>query len=145
MKNMKRLIAVMMVLTLALCFVACTEPQTPGTSTTQKPADSQNNTSSSTVPTSSTKQEDPDPTFIVTVVDQDGNPVANVAVQLCDESMCYMYQMTGEDGVVHFFETIESGAKVKILAAEGYTYSEDYTVFPEGQNTLTLTITKNAE
>ena len=133
MKNMKRLIAVMMVLTLALCFVACTEPQTPGTSTTQKPTDPQNNTSSSTQPTSSSKQEDPDPTFVVTVVDQDGNPVANVAVQLCDESMCYMYQMT------------ESGAKVKILAADGYTFSEDYTVFPEGQNTLTLTITKNAE
>ena len=175
MKNMKRLIAVLMVLAMAMCFAACTDPQeNPTTSTpaahthaygTEWKSDAENhwnecacgeksnaaahadeNTDGKCdVCAAEVSVEDPEPTYIATVVDQDGNPVAGVAVQLCDDNMCYLYQLTDENGVVNFFQKIESGAKVMILTADGYTFSSDYVKYAEGENTVTLTITRNAE
>lgn len=143
MNNMKRLIAVMMVLTLALCFVACTQPQeNPSTTTKPKPAPS-SSSSSSTVPSSSTEPEN-QPTHLVTVLDQDGAPVANATVQLCDDSMCYTAE-TNEAGVAEFTLKKTNGiAMTKVIDAEGYTYSSEYTNFEDGQTTITLTVTKEA-
>jgi hypothetical protein len=144
MKNMKRLIAVMMVLTLALCFVACTEPQqNPGASSSEKPAPS--STTSEPTSSSTQKEEDPEPSHIVKVVDQDGNPVAGVYVQLCDNGSCYAPVVTNEEGIAEFFKPGITGAMTKVMKADGYTFSNEYTNFAEGENTVTLTITKNAE
>lgn len=147
MKNMKRLIAVMMVLTLALCFVACTQPQqTPGTTTTQAPAPT---TSTTTVPPSSTVIETPD--YIVYVVDQDGNPVIGATVTLCDDSMCLPGTVEENGAEYYLFKALKGAAKAKVTEVpDGYTIDpvedpEGYTYFAEGETTVTLKVTKTAE
>jgi hypothetical protein len=147
MKNMKRLIAVMMVLTLALCFVACTQPQqNPGTTTTQAPAPT---TSTTTVPSSSTVIETPD--YIVYVVDQDGNPVIGAEVILCDEGSCIPGTVEENGAEYYLFKALKGAAKAKITGVpEGYTIDpvedpDGYTYLAEGETTITLKATKVAE
>lgn len=148
MKNMKRLIAVMMVLTLALCFVACAEPQktpsTNGTPTTQP-------TTSSTAPTTSTPTEPEEPDYIVYVVDQDGNPVIGAEVTLCDDSMCLPGTVEDNGAEYFLFKALKGAAKAKVTdVPEGYTIDpvedpDGYTYFAEGETTVTLKVTKVAE
>lgn len=175
MKNMKRLIAVVMVLAMALCFAACTDPQTDPSTTVSTAhthtygaewkSDAENHWNECACGEKSNSAahadantdgkcdvcaaevavEDPEPSHIVKVVDQDGNPVAGVYVQLCDDGSCYAPVVTDENGVAEFFKPGITGAMTKVMMAEGYTFSEEYTNFAEGENTVTLTITKNAE
>ena len=84
------------------------------------------------------------PVYTVTVVDQEGNAVAGVYVQLCDDHMVYSPQTTGEDGVVIFEKEGLVGAKAKVISAEGYTFSEEYTLFAD-DNTLTIVINQIPE
>lgn len=143
MNTMKRLIAVMLILTIALCVVACAQPQDNGSKPTNN-SEPTGTSSTTTQPSSTTKPGDPEPTFIVTVVDQDGNPVAGAVVTLCDERMCYDALPTDENGVVNFYNTGLKGAMAKVVGAEGYTYSEDYTMFGDS-NSITITVTAIAE
>ena len=142
MKNMKRLIAVMMVLAIALCVVACAQPQDngskPATSTTTKPS------GTTTQPSGSSSQNDPEPTHFVKVVDQDGNPVSGVIVSLCDDFVCYAPVSTGEDGIAVFYEEGLTGAKARVISAEGYSFSDEYTVFGDS-NTITIVVEKLPE
>ena len=144
MNNMKRLVAVMLVLTIALCFIACTGNDTP--TTTQKPEPTDPTTSSTTLPTSSTTQptNPATPSHTVIVVDQDGNPVAGVYVQLCDESACYAPVATDENGVAEFYKHGIVGAMTKVIVADGYLFSNEYTVFGDS-TTVTLTVTAETE
>lgn len=96
-----------------------------------------------------TQQIQPDepvvtPVYTVTVVDQEGNAVAGVYVQLCDDHMVYAPQTTGEDGVVIFEKEGLVGAKAKVISAEGYTFSEEYALFGD-DNTLTIVINQIPE
>ena len=142
MNNLKRLIAVMMVLTIALCFAACGEaPATNGP--TNAPATTAPTTAPTTVPPTTNGPELDEPDYVVYVVDQDGNPVAGVMVQLCDEGACYAPVTTDDNGVAEFFmEKDIVGAMTKVMMAAGYEFSTEYTMFAEGENTVTLTVTK---
>ena len=40
--------------------------------------------------------------YKVTVTDKDGNPIANVPVQMCDSNGCKLPKPTGADGVITF-------------------------------------------
>lgn len=152
MNKMKWLIAIMLVFTVALSLVACSQPEQPAGSTpnNQKPSGS-SSTQSTPTQTSSTQKEEPG--YVVTVVDQDGNPVAGAMVLLCDDNMCYAPVTTNENGVAEFFQKNITGAKSKIASAPaGYTVdanpnedAEHYVHYEEGTNTLTLTVTKTAE
>ena len=84
------------------------------------------------------------PVYTVTVVDQEGNAVAGVYVQLCDDQTVYTPQATGEDGVVIFEKEGLVGAKAKVISAEGYTFSEEYALFGD-DNTLTIVINQIPE
>ena len=149
MNNMKRLVAVMLVLTLALCLVACAQPQPTN------PTENQPTTKPTTQPTTqpTTAPTDPKtPSHSVTVVDQDGNPVAGIYVQLCDDGNCYFPVQTNESGVAEFFlENLNGPAKVKTISLEGYeadttgTDAEGYIKFPDGSTSVTLKIIKIAE
>ena len=76
----------------------------------------------------------------------DGNlicSVAGVMVQLCDEGACYAPVTTDDNGVAEFFmEKDIVGAMTKVMMAAGYEFSTEYTMFAEGENTVTLTVTK---
>lgn len=159
MNNMKRLIAVMLVLTMALCLVACggqnDNPTTTGTKPTTQPTTTNPN------PTTTAPTEPAQPSHIVKVVDQDGNPVSNMPVQLCDKNACYDAKPTDENGIVEFFLPGIENAKARILPSGSnpiYPINrQDYTIDADenkdadgyiyfGENTeIILTVTKVAE
>ena len=151
MNTMKRLIAVMLMLALALVCIACTQaPATnPGTTTTQK----QEPTPSSTPVPTTTKAK---PSHTVQVLDQNGNPVAGIAIQFCNDNGCYTPKMTNEAGIAEFFYPDVPNPKAKIYPAEegsAYPYGTDaYTIDQmdgmedgymkfNGSTTLVLTVT----
>ena len=160
MNNMKRLIAVMLVLTLALCFVACADANPSAGSTPTKTQPTSSSTKQTEPSSSSSKPEEPqEPSYIVYVLDQDGKPVANIAILLCDDGMCYNPVVTDETGAAKFyFNGPINGAKSKFYVEEsnpnqpyqqpGYTIdpmenvdAQGYVHFEEGNNTLTFTVT----
>lgn len=143
MNTMKRLIAVMLILTIALCVVACTQPQDNGSKPTNnsKPTGT---SSTTTQPSSTTKPGDPEPTYFVKVVDENGAPVAGIIVSLCDDNGCYDPAMTDAEGIAVFYNQGLTGAKAVVFKANGYEFSTEYTKF-EGSNTITITVTAIAD
>lgn len=143
MNTMKRLIAVMLILTIALCVVACTQPQDNGSkpSNNSKPTGT---SSTTTQPSSTTKPGDPEPTYFVKVVDENGAPVAGIIVSLCDDNGCYDPAMTDAEGIAVFYNQGLTGAKAVVFKANGYEFSTEYTKF-EGSNTITITVTAIAD
>ena len=143
MNTMKRLIAVMLILTIALCVVACTQPQ----DNDSKPSNNSKPTgtsSTTTQPSSTTKPGDPEPTYFVKVVDENGAPVAGIIVSLCDDNGCYDPAMTDAEGISVFYNQGLTGAKAVVFKANGYEFSTEYTKF-EGSNTITITVTAIAD
>ena len=143
MNTMKRLIAVMLILTIALCVVACTQPQ----DNDSKPSNNSKPTGTSrttTQPSSTAKPGDPEPTYFVKVVDENGAPVAGIIVSLCDDNGCYDPAMTDAEGIAVFYNQGLTGAKAVVFKANGYEFSTEYTKF-EGSNTITITVTAIAD
>lgn len=142
MKLTKRLLALVLGLTMLLCLAACggqTETSTPTESSAESVADVssnavENESSETSVPASSK--------FSVSVVDQDGNPVSGVYVQICKESC--VFAMSDENGVAVFEAEITDGYKLSVLSLpEGYTYEGEAEIHLEyGATEYTLTLTK---
>lgn len=138
---MKRLITLLLVLTMALCLAACGEdPTTPVTTTTQ-PAPT-----TTVAPTPTTTVDNTTYNYKIRVVDQDGNPIAGAFVIFCLEQ-CNFYQ-TNEEGWALIDAPITDGYQAHIMSLpsgfEGYTFSEEYTNFESGQTEMTLVATKPA-
>ena len=80
--------------------------------------------------------------FIIKVVDQDGNPISGVKVQMCDESdSCRKPVTTGTDGTAGYvYEAGNFHAQLTSLP-EGYTVDDvaKYYNFENGVATITLT------
>ena len=139
---MKRIIMILLALTLMMSFVACNEG---GEVTTDAPE----TTVAPTVtdePTAEATEAQTDAAFNgykVTVTDKDGNPIAGVQIQMCDSKGCRMPQGTGADGTVTFnFDT--SDFHVLIAAAvDGYVVdtTEEY-FFENGGKELTIVLEK---
>jgi hypothetical protein len=85
-------------------------------------------------------QETTEPTYTVTVVDEQNNPLSGVMLQLCLDTC--VPGRTNENGVAEFFLE-EATYKVTLLTMpEGYDYSseEQEWYFPEGENTMTVVL-----
>lgn len=82
--------------------------------------------------------------YTVTVVDQNGSPVANVMVQLCSEDVCYV-DSTDEDGCARF-DAPEGSYKANLLGAlpQGYDYADEARefYFPDGETRLSVVLSK---
>ncbi|MBO5767183.1 MAG: hypothetical protein J6Q72_02980 [Clostridia bacterium] len=80
--------------------------------------------------------------FKVKVVDQDGNAVSGVMVQLCKDTC--MPAMTNADGVASFNAEITDGHKLSVLSCPaGYTYEGEAEIYLESAITeYTLTLKK---
>ncbi len=140
---MKRIIMLILALTLMASFVACNEG---GEVTTEAPE----TTAAPTVtdaPAEETTAAETEPAFAgytVTVTDKDGNPIAGVQVQMCDSKGCRLPKATGADGTVTFdYET--SDFHVLIAApVDGYAVdtTEEYW-FENGGKDLTIVLEKN--
>lgn len=144
MNNMKRLFAVLMVLSVMLCFAACTDAPANSTpaATTTTPAPS-TPVASTPATTPSTAPTTPTYTYRIRVVDENGAPIEGATVQLCLE-MC-SFTKTDAEGYAYFKNDIADGHKARILVADGYTFSEEDTYLESGATELTLVATKIAE
>lgn len=137
---MKKLIAIALMFAMALSLAACggstpAETEAPETEApvvvTEAPA----------VETEAPAEEED--AYIVTVVDEAGNPIAGAMVQLCKDT-CFP-GVTGADGVAKFV-LAEDEYKVSFLALPaGYTYVDDTQEFYFEDGSMELTITLKAE
>ena len=140
---MKRIIMILLALTLMMSFVACNEG---GEVTTEAPETTvaPTVTDESTAEATEAQTEAAFNGYKVTVTDKDGNPIAGVQVQMCDSKGCRLPKATGADGTVKFdFET--SDFHVLIAApVEGYAVdtTEEYW-FENGGKELTIVLEKN--
>ena len=139
---MKRMITLLLVLTMALCLVACGEDAT--TPTTTAPATTQP-APTTTAPTEPAPTE-PSYTYKIRIVDQDGNPIEGAYVMFC-LSTCNFYA-TNAEGWALINAEVTDGYQAKIMSLpagyEGYTFSEEYTNFEAGQTEMILVATKPA-
>ena len=90
----------------------------------------------------------PEP-LVIKVVDQHGNPVADVRVQMCDDIGCRMPTTTDENGVATYpYEDAQVKAQLSgglEALPEGYTVADPaaYYYFNGGVTTITLTKTSD--
>ena len=130
----KRLLAAVLMLCLSFGLVAC--GSNGATNDTQK------ENTESTQPNKETEKESENTNngkieYKVTVVDANGAPVANVAVQVCDEANCFLPVVTDANGVAVFTLAESNEYKAKIMDS-----AADYVKFEAGKTELTLTVTE---
>lgn len=66
--------------------------------------------------------------FKVTVVDESGNPVSGVMIQVCKDTC--IPAKTGDDGVATFNVEITDGYKLSVLSCpEGYSYNGEAEIY----------------
>ena len=138
--NMKRFLALMLALLMTLCLCACGGNVEPDV-TTEPTTESTEPTTESTEPTTEAATQ---PTYVVTVVDEDNAPVVGAWVQLCLEAC--VPAMTDENGVANFFlEENEYKVGFTVMPA-GYEYVDEQEAwyFADGENTMTIVIKKAA-
>lgn len=145
MKLTKRLVALILGLTMLLCLAACgeqTETSTPAGSSAESNANVSSEASEASAEASSEASVPETPKFSVIVVDQDGNAVPGAMVQIC-KNTC-MPEMSGEDGIAIFNVEITDGYKLSVMSLpEGYTYEGEAEIYLEyGVTEYTLTLTK---
>lgn len=141
MKSFMRILALVMLLSVLLC--GCEDPEMgrrtdPTNDTTVTPS------TGLTVPTKPTTEptDDGKVTYTVTVLDQNNNPVAGVAVQFCDDENCKLPVNTDANGVVT--QTLLPSNYHILLAGLPDGYSSDETEFYFGDATE-LTVVINAD
>lgn len=131
---MKKLIILVVILCTALCLCAC------GGET----ATDDNKTSQSQPTESETTSEESIAKFTVTVVDQNGDPVPKVVLQLCKD-ICKP-TLADENGVAIFNEEITDEHKLSLsVCPEGYEteyVGTNYIYLEEGITEYTFEITK---
>lgn len=77
-------------------------------------------------------------TYTVKVVDENGDPVANAAVQICKDSC--LPGVTNEEGVA-IFNVVEDDYKVSFMAMpEGFQADAEEFYFEDGSYELTITL-----
>lgn len=132
---MKRLLALLLSLCLVLCLCACgggNEDTTPN----DEPSTEGSQPEASSDPTQQTG-----PVYKVTVVDDEGNPLAGVMVQLCKD-MC-VPAVTNAEGVAEFRQP-EDDYHVSVASMPaGYEYSSDEQEFYFEEGSYELTIVLN--
>lgn len=145
--NTKRIFALLAAV-LALCtlmsFVACdgTENGTDGETTTQAAtqAPTQNETTKEPADEQTTRADDGKVTYTVKVVDANGTPVKDVAVQFCDDNGCRMPVATNEEGIVTLTDKASNFHVTIASVPAGYAAdSNEYYFDDETMLTVTLT------
>ncbi len=147
MKKLTAILTLLLVLSMVFCLAACgddtgsTEPESTTTEPSTTPSEPK------TEPTEpSTEPTDPPVEFTHTikVVDENGNGVAGIYVQYCNDEMCFVPVATDEDGVAGFVLNGEI-TKAQYNDMAGYTLVGDNVVYLEdGQTEVVFTVTRNA-
>lgn len=107
-------------LCMTICLAACGDNNAAQTEPTT--------TTPTTVTTQPTQEEPAAATFEVTVVDQNGNAVQGVMMQLCKD-VC-VPKLTDANGVAVFEAEITDGYKLSVLSCPaGYTYEGEAEIY----------------
>ncbi len=144
---MKKIILILASLMLisVLCLTACDGGSEPAETTGYPETTAADTTPEITTPAPETTAPAPEKiTYKVTVVDQNGDAVKGVEVQMCDDAGCKLPAPTAEDGTVTFTYAESNYHITLVTIPEGYTgdTAAQYD-FPADSNELTVTITKN--
>ena len=141
MKKITYLLLSMMVMIAAMGLCAC--GGNSGEDSTNNSTPSNETESSKDKETESSSEDNGKVKYTVTVVDDAGNAVAGVMVQLCKDSC--VPAMTNDNGVAEF-NLAENDYDVKFaIAPEGYENVQDVYKFDIGKTELTITLKKAAE
>ncbi len=138
---MKKVIAALLLLSLALGLCACVSGNSNETTAPSEPSTATDPTQAPTDPT--VDQED---AYVVTVVDTEGNPIAGAFVQLCklgDDGACVPGATDAQGKAT--FKLEKDDYKVSFVTMpSGYDYVDDVTdfYFEEGSMELTITVKK---
>lgn len=142
---MKKLIALLLALTMIIGLVACGDPnvETPEEPDNTPVAPEQNNDPVVEPQPSEDEPVNTNPVYTVKIVDEGGNPIAGVMVQICQGETCLPGPMTGEDGTVTF-QVEEADYKVSFLGGvpAGYDYTTEETefYFEDGSYEVTIVL-----
>lgn len=136
---MKKLIALLLALVLALSLCACGESgqgETPAEDTTGNTENLQESTQESTeavIPEGMAQ-------YKVKVVDDAGNPVVGVMIQVCTDETCLIPVKTDDAGVATFpvAQIGEYHANFLPGIPEGYTADAEVFYFAAGETELTI-------
>ncbi len=139
MKNLKSLLAVVLMLTLALGLCACGgEAEAPATEApaVEAPVVTEAPEAPAAEPEAPAESEGG---YTVTVVDENGAPIAGAMVQMCKDAC--VPGITDAEGVARF-NLPEDTYKVSFLMLpEGYTYADETQEFHFADGSMELTIT----
>lgn len=136
---MKKLLVLVLAIGMIFSFCACGADKNGPTGNEPIDSQTQNDTEKSS-------NEETVSKFKVTLVDQDGNPVPNAMVQICNDENCLMPLPTDENGIVEFnFETSDGHKLVLSPCPDGYEtehVGENYAYIDDGETEYTFEITK---
>lgn len=146
MKKVNKLLALMLALILVLSLCACNQSGQGGNATDPT------NATGSNVDTTDGSEEDPTQEsteatipegmvqYKVKVVDEEGNPVVGVMVQVCTDASCLMPVKTDDAGVATFAPAAEGMYHANFLPGipEGYQADAEVFYFAEGETELTI-------
>lgn len=134
---MKRLLALVLAVGMVLCLCACGADKNGPTGNETLNNQQQNDTESSSNEESVAK-------FKVTLVDQNGDPVPNTWVQICQETC--VPKTTDANGVAEFDFESTDGHKISLFSCpEGYEteyVGDNYIYLEDGETEYTFEITK---
>lgn len=149
MKHSKILLTAILVLCTVLCLSACGGETDGADNSTQgsvaESGQSVNSTpeskAESVVESETESQIAAEAAFKVKVVDENGNPVAGVMVQVCKDTC--IPAKTGDDGIASFNIEVTDGYKLSVLSCpEGYEYTGEAEVYLEsGATEITVELT----
>lgn len=138
---MKKLSIIALLLCMVLCLCACGSSEAPATEAPETEAPT---VAETTEAVAETEIAVPDGmvSYTVTVVDEEGNPIAGAMVQLCKDSC--IPGVTNDEGVATFI-MLEDAYKASMLSMpEGYAYAGETEEFYFDNGSFDLTIVLKA-
>ncbi len=139
---MKKLIAMLLALVMVVGLAACGEAAKPTEPENTDPAPS---APAATEPSQDVEEPpvNENPVYTVKIVDEGGNPISGVMVQICQGETCLPGPVSDENGTVTF-QVAEADYKVSFLGGVpvGYDYTTEETefYFEDGSYEVTIVL-----
>ncbi len=142
MRNIVKLLALMLALVMLFALTACGGDEKPVQQETTQPTET--TAAPTTEEATQESVDDGKLAYKVIVVDEAGNPIAGAMVQICEGTACNP-GVTNAEGVAEI-RASEGNYEAKMLAMPaGYTYATEQEVFAYGAGEQEVTIVLKSE